>query len=53
MLRSRKMRTAELMMAAARGLPKEKQKEFLSSVGQLLQSSGEQLLDTVRPETDR
>ena len=53
MLKTRKIRTAELMMAAARGLPKEKQKEFLASVGQLLQSSGEQFLDTVRPETDR
>lgn len=52
-LKSKKIRTAELMMAAARGLPKEKQKEFLGSVGQLLQSSGEQLLGAVRPETEK
>ena len=52
-LKSKKMRTAELMMAAARGLPGEKQKEFLASVGQLLQSSGVQLLDTVRPDREK
>ena len=52
-LKSKKIRTAELMMAAARGLPKEKQKEFLSSMGQLLQSSGVQLLDIVRPDGDK
>jgi hypothetical protein len=32
---------------------KEKQKEFLSSMGQLLQSSGVQLLDIVRPDGDK
>ena len=37
---TRKMRSAELMMAAFRALPREKQKELLAATGRLFQSSG-------------
>ena len=37
---TRKMRSAELMMAAFRALPREKQKELLAATGRLFQSTG-------------
>lgn len=37
---SSKLRTAEIMMAAVRALPREKQKELLQATGRLVQSSG-------------
>ena len=37
---ARKMRTAELMMAAFRALPKEKQRELLAATGKLVTSTG-------------
>ena len=37
---TKKMRSAELMMAAFRALPKEKQRELLAATGRLFQSTG-------------
>ena len=37
---TKKMKTAEMMMAALRALPKEKQKELLQATGRLLTSTG-------------
>ena len=37
---TKKMRSAELMMAAFRTLPKEKQRELLAATGKLVTSTG-------------
>ena len=42
---TKKMKTAELMMAALRALPKEKQKELLQATGQIFTSSGSAVKD--------
>jgi hypothetical protein len=46
-----KLRTAELMMAAFRSLPREKQRELLSATGKIVTSTGETARDLLTPGT--
>ena len=50
---TKKMRSAELMMAAFRALPREKQRELLAATGRLVQSTGasaKEMLDENKDE---
>ena len=48
---TKKMRSAELMMAAFRALPREKQRELLSATGRLVQSTGASAKELLDGET--
>ena len=51
-LRLQKRKTAELLMAGIRALPKEKQRELLQAAGKLVASGGTGLLETLRPDAE-
>ena len=50
---AKKMRTAELMMAAFRNLPKEKQRELLAATGKLVTSTGATAKQMLTDEKNR
>ena len=49
---TRKIRSAELMMAAFRALPKEKQRELLAATGKIVTSSGATAREMLTPTAD-